>query len=190
MKKIKAWGGSFYTNPYPITLFLLALLLFVLQWSYPVIMDDKWWLDKPFSLDFMVERYQIWSNRLVIESFALVFSHLPKLFRLFNSLVFVGLLDIILANSLGRKVKYLFLLLGFFALLPISMFLIPGLMMTNLNYLWPVTAGLASFLLYRSYQERKFKHNIYIYIYYVKYITTLCYESRASSSCFSSRLGL
>lgn len=164
MKKIKAWGGSFYTNPYPITLFLLALLLFVLQWSYPVIMDDKWWLDKPFSLDFMVERYQIWSNRLVIESFALVFSHLPKLFRLFNSLVFVGLLDIILANSLGRKVKYLFLLLGFFALLPISMFLIPGLMMTNLNYLWPVTAGLASFLLYRSYQERKFKHNIYIYI--------------------------
>lgn len=28
-------------------------------------------------------------------------------------------------------------------------------MMTNLNYLWPVTAGLASFLLYRYYQERK-----------------------------------
>ncbi|WP_099832960.1 DUF6056 family protein [Streptococcus suis] len=188
MKKIKEWGGSFCANLYPITLFLIALLLFVLQWSYPVIMDDKWWLDKPFSLDFMVERYQIWSNRLVIESFALVFSHLPKLFRLFNSLVFVGLLDIILANSLGRKVKYLFLLVGFFALLPISMFLIPGLMMTNLNYLWPVTAGLASFLLYRSYQERKFKHNIYIY--YIKYITTLCYESRASSSCFSSRLGL
>lgn len=162
MKKIKEWGGSFYTNPYPIMLFLLTLLLFVLQWFYPVIMDDKWWLDKPFSLGFMVERYQIWSNRLFIESFALVFSHLPKVvFRLFNSLVFVGLLDIILANSLGRKVKYLFLLLGLFALLPISMFLIPGLMMTNLNYLWPVTAGLASFLLYRSYQERKSKH-IYI----------------------------
>lgn len=163
MKKIKEWGGSFCANPYPITLFLLALLLFVLQWSYPVIMDDKWWLDKPFSLDFMVERYQIWSNRLVIESFALVFSHLPKLFRLFNSLVFVGLLDIILANSLGRKVKYLFLLLGFFALLPISMFLIPGLMMTNLNYLWPVTAGLASFLLYRSNEERKV-NKPYIYM--------------------------
>lgn len=161
MKKIKEWGGSFYTNPYPIMLFLLTLLLFVLQWFYPVIMDDKWWLDKPFSLGFMVERYQIWSNRLFIESFALVFSHLPKLFRLFNSLVFVGLLDIILANSLGRKVKYLFLLVGLFALLPISMFLIPGLMMTNLNYLWPVTAGLAGFLLYRSYQERKSKH-IYI----------------------------
>ncbi|HEM3660202.1 TPA: hypothetical protein U1C79_000082 [Streptococcus suis] len=163
MKKIKEWGGSFYTNPYPITLFLLALLLFVLQWSYPVIMDDKWWLDKPFSLDFMVERYQIWSNRLFIESFALVFSHLPKLFRLFNSLVFVGLLDIILANSLGRKVKYLFLLLGLFALLPISMFLIPGLMLTNLNYLWPVTAGLASFLLYRSNEERK-ANKPYIYM--------------------------
>ncbi|HFI0216241.1 TPA: DUF6056 family protein [Streptococcus suis] len=177
MKKIKESGGSFYANPYPITLFLLALLLFVLQWSYPVIMDDKWWLDKPFSLDFMVERYQIWSNRLVIESFALVFSHLPKLFRLFNSLVFVGLLDIILANSLGRKVKYLFLLLGFFALLPLSMFLIPGLMMTNLNYLWPVTAGLASFLLYRSYQERKFKHNIYI-LYQVYYYSLLRITSK------------
>ncbi|MFM0786630.1 DUF6056 family protein [Streptococcus suis] len=187
MKKIKEWGGSFYTNPYPITLFLLALLLFVLQWSYPVIMDDKWWLDKPFSLGFMVERYQIWSNRLFLDSFALVFSHLPKLFRLFNSLVFVGLLDIILANSLGRKVKYLFLLLGFFALLPISIFLIPGLMMTNLNYLWPVTAGLASFLLYRGYQERKANKP---YIYGCKYLTALCYESRASSSCFSSRLGL
>lgn len=163
MKKIKEWGGSFYANPYPVTLFLLVLVLFVLQWSYPVIMDDKWWLDKPFSLDFMVERYQIWSNRLVIESFALVFSHLPKLFRLFNSLVFVGLLDIILANSLGRKVKYLFLLVGLFALLPISMFLIPGLMMTNLNYLWPVTAGLASFLLYRSNEERK-TNKPYIYM--------------------------
>ncbi|WP_277294294.1 DUF6056 family protein [Streptococcus hyointestinalis] len=164
MKKIKEWGGSFYTNPYPITLFLLALLLFVLQWSYPVIMDDKWWLDKPFSLGFMVERYQIWSNRLFIESFALVFSHLPKVvFRLFNSLVFVGLLDIILANSLRRKVKYLFLLVGLFALLPIAMFIIPGLMMTNLNYLWPVTAGLVSFLLYRSNEERKV-NKPYIYM--------------------------
>ncbi|HFI0184142.1 TPA: DUF6056 family protein [Streptococcus suis] len=164
MKRIKEWGGRFYSTPYLISLMILAFILFVIQWSYPVIMDDKWWLDKPFSLDFMVYRYQTWSNRLVIESFALMFSHLPKVFRLFNSLVFVGLLDIILANSLGRKVKYLFLLLGFFALLPISMFLIPGLMMTNLNYLWPVTAGLVSLLLYRSYQERKVNH-IYIYIY-------------------------
>ncbi|HFU4466692.1 TPA: hypothetical protein ACGO92_001565 [Streptococcus suis] len=126
MKRIKEWGSVLYANPYPVMLFLLAFVLFVLQWSYPVIMDDKWWIDKPFSLDFMVERYQIWSNRLVIESFALLFSHLPKFFRLFNSLVFVGLLDIILANSLGRKVKYLFLLVGLFALLPIAMFKTPA----------------------------------------------------------------
>lgn len=112
------------------------------QVAIPVMGDDAFFINQSFSVDWLVGRYQQWSSRIFIEAILVLISKQLWLFRVFNAIIFVSLLDLLTESSFGRHIKGLFLVAIFFLFLPVTLFLSAGWLATSLNYLWPITAGI------------------------------------------------
>lgn len=121
---------------------IFIVIMTIGQVAIPVMGDDAFFINQSFSIDWLVGRYQQWSSRIFIEAILVLISKQLWLFRVFNAIIFVSLLDLLTESSFGRHIKGLFLVAIFFLFLPVTLFLSAGWLATSLNYLWPITAGI------------------------------------------------
>lgn len=121
---------------------IFIVIMTIGQVAIPVMGDDAFFINQSFSVDWLVGRYQQWSSRIFIEAILVLISKQLWLFRVFNAIIFVSLLDLLTESSFGRHIKGLFLVAIFFLFLPVTLFLSAGWLATSLNYLWPITAGI------------------------------------------------
>lgn len=94
-------------------------------------------------LRFLVERYQTWSSRVVIEGLLILFVRFPILWRVSNAAVCILFTVALnrLWNPEGDQKKNWILFVSFF-FFPIGVFYEVGYVATTLNYLWPLCACL------------------------------------------------
>lgn len=94
-------------------------------------------------LRFLIERYQTWSSRVVIEGLLILFVRFPILWRVSNAAVCVLSTVAIdrLWNPEQDKKKNWILFVSFF-FFPLDVFYEVGYVATTLNYLWPLCACL------------------------------------------------
>ena len=94
-------------------------------------------------LGFLVERYQTWSSRVVIEGLLILFVRFPILWRISNAAVCI--LSTVALNRLWNPeqsaAKNWILFVSFF-FFPLGVFYEVGYVATTLNYLWPLCACL------------------------------------------------
>ncbi|MTB35409.1 DUF6056 family protein [Streptococcus uberis] len=121
---------------------IFIVIMTIGQVVIPVMGDDAFFINQSFSVDWLVGRYQQWSSRIFIEAILILISKQLWLFRVFNAIIFVSLLDLLTESSFGRHIKGLFLVAIFFLFLPVTLFLSAGWLATSINYLWPITAGI------------------------------------------------
>lgn len=110
--------------------------------------DDLWFKErfKDGIFEFLKSRYNIWSSRLVIEFFLVVLLQFPKvIWCLLNSLVIV-LLEYSISELFLKDKKYTGVVLLLLILYPWREMSSAGWIATTLNYLWPLSFGMYTFI--------------------------------------------
>lgn len=121
-------------------------------------------------LNFLEMRYKVWISRIIIESFLIFISRNIFLWRILDSFIFC-LLIYSICSLLFKKISWKSILL-----VSLNCFIYPFLSMeeadfcaTTMNYLWPLTFMLFSFIpLKRIFYHQKInKKMLPIYIFYL-----------------------
>lgn len=187
MEKIK----NILKNKYVIML-LFFLVILIMHMFYNFSSDDVNYfnsvLDNKNIIDFVIERYNNWSSRIIIESLLVIVSRNIYLWRILDSLVIVLLVYSI--NKLFYKKmtckNLLFTCLIFF-MYPFFDMTGAGFCATTLNYLWPLTFMLFGFIPFRNiyYGERIDKR---LLIFYVLALLYACNQEQAVCIVFGVSL--
>lgn len=111
---------------YWFTLVSLIVILSIAQSFIPSVGDDPFFTDQPFSIGWLIGRYQQWSSRMFIEAILILVSKQMWLFRLINAIVFALLIDSLVKVTLGRRIESLLLIAISLLFLPITLFLSAG----------------------------------------------------------------
>lgn len=115
--------------------------------------------------EWLIKRYQTWSNRLVIELILVIILNLPiYVWMILDSLMFVLIYYSILkiADIKDNLLISIFLMLVMF-FMPLQLFSNAGWGATTLNYLWPLAFGIYALAKIKDFYLDK--PNSYIYIY-------------------------
>lgn len=187
MKKIK----NILKNKYVIMLLFFVIIL-IMHMFYNFSNDDVNYfnsiLDNKNIIDFVIERYNNWSSRVIIESLLVIVSRNIYLWRVLDSLVIVLLVYSI--NKLFYKKmtwnNLLFTCLIFFVY-PFLDMTGAGFCATTLNYLWPLTFMLFGFIPFRNnyYGEKIDKR---LLIFYVLALVYACNQEQSVCIVFGVSL--
>ncbi len=144
------WSALVRSPRFP--LYLCSLLLLVAHFFLPMDHSDDGWFreilagDKAtFStwIDYLSERYEIWTSRLATEGIMIVLLRYPILFRLCNAAVAIAALFLFedLCNPERSYAKNVILSICL-CLYPVWLFGEVGWAATSLTYLWTLTAAI------------------------------------------------
>ena len=155
---------NIYKNKYSMFI-VLFLLIFIIQLPISFSLDDIWFskqLNNNSLLDFLNFRYQNWTSRISIETFLVFITRIDVIvLKVLNALLFTVSIFIIIKLIKGNKTVWF---LGFlFILYPFTNMTEAGFAATTLNYLWPFSLGVISFLPLIN-KEKRIKNNMLIYI--------------------------
>ena len=150
-----------------ITIFLVCLL-FNLNIHLTGFKDDGDLFYKPLInkyngnyLDFLVNRYNTWSSRSIIEIFTLLGVTQPIIWRCLNTLM-MWIAAILPAYIIQKKDKVniygLILSAALFFTFPLTFFSETGWIATTTNYLWVFSMGLLSIYPLARYTRKEKKH--------------------------------
>jgi hypothetical protein len=163
--KLKALLQSEY---FPFLILGLGMLLLHLLAPIPI-GDDIFFEDSingPFDWDFLKARYLGWSSRLVIEFFIGLFLHLPSiLWRILNPflIILLGLALSKLFVTHEKRLSNWFIVFLLF-LYPFVDIFNGGWITISLNYVWPLTFGLAALVVLKKIiQGEKIKAHEYVF---------------------------
>ena len=140
-------------------LIFFVLILFVHQF-FEFSNDDISFFGKALNdyslFEYIKLRYNTWTSRILIESVLINISRNIHLWRIANSLVICLLVYSIEKLFIGTgKIKNLFLVSLLFLLYPYYQMAEAGFAATTINYLWPLTFLLFSFLPLRDMYDQK-----------------------------------
>lgn len=133
-----------------LVLFMCLVYLFFLSWHLLVEIgnsDDAGFmlaLNNQDLISYLINRYNTWSSRIVIEGVLVLILKLPSIiWRLLNPLMFVLAYYSILkiANVKNNFIINLFLSV-FMCIMPFSIYSSAGWVTTTINYVWPLALGL------------------------------------------------
>ena len=155
---------NIYKNKYSMFI-VLFLLIFIIQLPISFSLDDIWFskqLNNNSLLDFLNFRYHNWTSRIIIETFLVFITRIDVIvLKVLNALLFTVSIFIIIKLIKGNKTVCF---LGFlFILYPFTNMTEAGFAATTLNYLWPFSLGVISFLPLIN-KEKRIKNNMLIYI--------------------------
>lgn len=147
---------------------VLFLLILIIQLPISFSSDDVWFskqLNNNSLLDFLSFRYHNWTSRIIIETFLVIITRIDVIvLKALNALLFTVSIFIIIKLIKDKKDKKIVWLLGLlFLLYPFTNMTEAGFAATTLNYLWPFSLGVISFLPLIN-KEKKIKSNMLIYI--------------------------
>lgn len=132
---------------------LIFIMMIVLHFiAVPGLNDDKWFasiLNDKSLQEYWIWRYNTWSSRLIIETILIFFTKYSFfLWRIADSMVIVLLVYSISRIFLEKSnYKYdIWILIGLILLYPFYQMSSAGWVATTLNYLWPLSFGLFSFI--------------------------------------------
>lgn len=170
-------------NKYLPFIILLVLMLF-LHLFMDFIGDDIWFakqLSHHSLFDFLASRYTNWSSRLIIETILVSITKINiNIWRILDCIFYV-LACFLILKLVNVKDKKIINYLGCLLFLTYPFFEMSGAgwAATTLNYLWPLSLGLLSFLPLINYENKK-KNNKFIYI--ISFISLL-YSTNQEQSC-------
>ena len=132
-------------NSYMIPGATLVLLMGVLHFIFPVVLDDIWLLETVRTMGFweiMSIRYNFWTSRVVIDGVMFTFSRNWHVFLIANLVMFV-LLYVFSVKTFIEKpsVRECWFCVFMILIFPFESFSSVGLLGTSLNYLWPLTTA-------------------------------------------------
>lgn len=150
--------ASFLKRSNPFFIFLTAA--FVIHLFLPL----NWGDDKVFSVEasLPLSEFLYGSSRILTDTMTYVFNKYNFLWRLLNPCVLTVLAVTVtkLLSVTGKNIKYIICLLVTF---PTMAIVDAGFIATTVNYLWPVTFGLISLLVFQNIAAGK-KIPFYIFI--------------------------
>ncbi|MFR9058246.1 DUF6056 family protein [Eubacterium callanderi] len=148
--------------------FMLFIFMFVLHLATPALQNDdltfRNYIENQSILSFLIQRYKTWSSRVLIEAVLVGMVSMNHLiWCLLDSLVVV-LLAWSIAKLFFEKSGYSnalnWIIVSLILIYPFYLLSSAGWVATTLNYLWPLSFGLASFIPIKKYFENK-KINIF-----------------------------
>jgi hypothetical protein len=144
-------------------LFLLCYLILI-HWHLRISNDDVFFAKQTLSFEFLKQRYLEWSSRLITESILVFVMHFPfKIWKIIDIIMTVfcikGLTCLFWEKPKYSINKFVCILLCL--LYPIQELNNAGWAATTVNYLWPITLCLPSFIadkkiLQKQYVSKKF----------------------------------
>jgi len=152
--------------------YLKYILLFIIILIYHLLLkinygDDVWFknIDSGEISNYIINRYNNWSSRLIIEVVMIFLLDLPSLvWCILDSLIFVLLAYSISYLFTDNKYKFIACLLV--CIYPLSRFSEAGWYATTLNYLWPLALGLFAFIPIKnainSTKEKRYMYPFYL----------------------------
>lgn len=181
MKKIK----NIIKENSPYIILFLVMLSIHLFFNFNT-GDDLWFkkIDINNLNNYITERYNDWSSRIIIEIFLISLLKLPTIVWMFiNSLMLV-----IIAFSINhifqiKKTIYKFLTIFLILLYPLSNMSEVGWYATSLNYLWPLALGLFALLPIKNACISK-KEKWYMYPLYIISLLYACNQEQMCAIIF------
>ena len=132
-------------NPYIIPGSTLVLIMGVLHFIFPVILDDIWLLETVKTMGFgeiMSIRYNYWTSRVVIDGVMFMFSRNWHVFLIANLIIFVLLYVFSVKTFVDQpSIKECWFCVFMVLIFPFESFSSVGLLGTSLNYLWPLATA-------------------------------------------------
>lgn len=157
---------------YLITFFIITLII---HQFFNLMNDDLTFfskiLDKKSILAFTKERYLTWSSRVLIESILIIVSRNVIIWRITNSLVITLLIysiEKIFFNT-NNKNNIIFIII-LFMLYPFYQMAEAGFAATTINYLWPLTFLIYSFIPLQNIYNNKTINKKKLPLYLLSYI--------------------
>ena len=147
IKKLLNPINKIYKSKYFPFIVLFFVIFFLHLYMAPNIMDDTYFgavLDNSTLTDWLHSRYNVWSSRLLMETFLVAFLHINIIWwKIADSLIIVLLgysLSKLFIKKDFRKNNWLITIL--IVLFPLELLSSSGWLTTTINYLWPLTMGL------------------------------------------------
>jgi hypothetical protein len=176
---------NFYNYLPFITLFFLILFI---HFIVPNIGDDVYFttaLNDTNLIAFIINRYYIWSSRVIIDSFFAIFNGIfPRIIWQLVDTTMYTLIAILLSKLFNKKanIKFNWILVGLILLYPFGDLESAGFVTTTIAYIWPMTCMLYSFYIIDKIINNR---TLMWYNYFLAVITTIiCCNMEQSCAVF------
>lgn len=172
----------YHSDYFPIVVFSIILLIITafinLGWG-----DDVWFynaLNNTDKISFLMDKYQVWTSRVVTEFFLVTLVKLPNLWRILNVAVMVlATVSIFKLFNIKKYALSLWIVIALIAIIPIELYYSAGWIATTLNYLWPLAFGLFSiFPIKKILDNRKIR-----WYEYLAYVPAYIYAINCEQMC-------